>query len=89
MRIDLFPSILQSTLVLLVLGTVHLFGAATVDDPATMLRSAIDDILTIAYSGHSNESLPARVRPSLEKSFALDLVTRQAAQLSAGCSRSA
>jgi phospholipid transport system substrate-binding protein len=78
MRIDLFPSILRSTLVLLVLGTVQLSGAATVDDPATMLRSAIDDILTIAYSGHSNESLPARVRPSLEKSFALDLVTRQA-----------
>lgn len=78
MRIDLFPSILQSTLVLLVLGTVRLSGAATVDDPATMLRSSVDDILSIAYSGRSNESLPARVRPSLEKSFALDLVTRQA-----------
>jgi len=78
MRIDLFPSILQSTLVLLILGTVRLSDAAPVDDPATMLRSSIDDILTIAYSGRSNESLPARVRPSLEKSFALDLVTRQA-----------
>jgi phospholipid transport system substrate-binding protein len=78
MRIDLFPSILQSTLVLLVLGTVRLSDAATVDDPATMLRSSVDDILSIAYSGRSNESLPARVRPSLEKSFALDLVTRQA-----------
>ena len=48
------------------------------DDPVAMLRSSTDEILSIAYSGHGNENLPARVRPLLEKSFAFDLVTRQA-----------
>jgi phospholipid transport system substrate-binding protein len=43
-----------------------------------MLRSSVDEILSIAYSGRGNESLPARVRPSIERSFTLDLVTRQA-----------
>ncbi len=78
MRTDLFRSILKSALVLLVVGTVRLSDAASVDDPATMLRSSIDEVLSVAYSGHGNENLPARVRPLLEKSFAFDLVTRQA-----------
>jgi phospholipid transport system substrate-binding protein len=77
MRLDLFPSILKSALVLLVLGAGRL-SAASADDPATMLRSATDEVLSIAYSSHGNETLPARVRPTLEKCFAFDLVTRQA-----------
>jgi phospholipid transport system substrate-binding protein len=78
MRLDLFRSIVKSALVLLILGVARLSGAAPVDDPATMLRSSVDEILSIAYSGRGNESLPARVRPSIERSFSLDLVTRQA-----------
>jgi len=78
MRTDLFQSILKSALAVLIVGTVCLSDAASVDDPASMLRSSIDEVLSVAYSGHGNENLPARVRPLLEKSFAFDLVTRQA-----------
>ena len=78
MRLDLFPSALKSALVLLVLSAGRLSGAASVDDPATTLHGAIDEVLSIAYSGHGNETLAARVRPALEKCFAFDLVTRQA-----------
>ena len=79
MRLILFPSILKSTLVLLlILGTAHLSGATPVDDPAAMLRNSVEEVLSIAYSGHGSENLAARVRPALEKCFAFDLVTRQA-----------
>jgi phospholipid transport system substrate-binding protein len=78
MRLYLFRSILTSFLVPLILGFAQTSSAAPVDDPAAMLRSSIDEILSIAYSGHGNENLPSRVRPSLEKCFAFDLVTRQA-----------
>jgi phospholipid transport system substrate-binding protein len=78
MRLALFRSILKSTLVLLLLGAVRLSGAPSVGDPAAMLRSSVDEVLSIAYSGHGNETLAARVRPSLEKCVAFDLVTRQA-----------
>lgn len=78
MRLDLFRSILKSFLVSLLLGVGRTSGAAPVDDPATMLRSSIDEMLSVAYAGHGNENLPVRVRPMVEKSFALDLVTRQA-----------
>jgi len=78
MRRDLFRSHLRSALVVLFLGFVRLSGAASADDPATMLHGSIDEILSIAYSGHGTGSLPARVRPALEKCVAFDLVTRQA-----------
>jgi phospholipid transport system substrate-binding protein len=78
MRLDLCQSILKSTLMLIILGTACLAGGASVDDSATMLRSAVDEVLSVAYSGHGNENLAARVRPVLEKCFAFDLVTRQA-----------
>ena len=78
MRFDLLRSCLKSAFILFVLGTGHVSGAASVDDPATMLRNSVDEVLSIAYSGHGNENLAARVRPYLEKSFAFDLVTRQA-----------
>ena len=78
MRFAHFPFILKSTLALVVLGTVRLSGAASVDDPVAMLRSSTDEVLAVAYGGHGNENLAPRVRPLLEKSFAFDLVTRQA-----------
>jgi phospholipid transport system substrate-binding protein len=78
MRIDLFRSIPKSSLILLILTAARLSGAASVDDPVAMLRSSIDEVLSVAYSGHGNDNLPARVRPLLDKTFAFDLVTRQA-----------
>ncbi|MBV8211715.1 MAG: ABC transporter substrate-binding protein, partial [Verrucomicrobia bacterium] len=47
-------------------------------DPASQLRSEIDQVLSIAYSGQSSETLADRVRPLLEKDFSFELVTRQA-----------
>jgi phospholipid transport system substrate-binding protein len=78
MCFDLFRSFLKSAVMLFVLGTGRVFGAASVDDPATILRNATDEVLSIAYSGHENENLAARLRPLLEKCFAFDVVTRQA-----------
>jgi phospholipid transport system substrate-binding protein len=78
MRLNLFRFTLKSTLVLAVLGAGHLSEAASVDDAMTMLRSSTDEVLSIAYSGRGTETLPARVRPALEKCFAFDVVTRQA-----------
>jgi phospholipid transport system substrate-binding protein len=78
MRLDLFRFTLKTALVLLVLGAGRLSEAAPVDDAAAMLRSSVDEVLSIAYSGRGNETLPARVRPALEKCFAFDIVTRQA-----------
>jgi phospholipid transport system substrate-binding protein len=78
MRVDLLRSVPKSSLILLMLGAARLSGAASMDAPMSMLRSSVDEVLSVAYSGQGNENLPARVRPLLEKSFALDLVTRQA-----------
>jgi phospholipid transport system substrate-binding protein len=78
MRFDLFSFILKPTVALLVFSTAPLSDAASADDPLNMLRSSTDEVLSVAYSGHGNEGLPARVRPLLEKSFAFELVTRQA-----------
>jgi phospholipid transport system substrate-binding protein len=75
---DLTHRIQTWTLLLLLVGAVRLSNAASVDDPVAMLRASTDEVLSIAYSGHGSESLAARVRPLLEKSFAFDLVTRQA-----------
>ena len=70
--------ILKSALVLLILAGARVSGAASVDDAANLLRSSIEEVLSIAYSGHGNETLAVRVRPALEKCFAFDIVTRQA-----------
>jgi phospholipid transport system substrate-binding protein len=78
MWIDQFQPISKPILLVLILSAVRLSSAAAADDPAPMLRGWIDEVLSIAYSGHGNENLAARVRPSLEKTFAFDLVTRQA-----------
>ena len=56
----------------------HLSFAAAPADPVDQLRSEVDQVLAIAYSGQSNENLADRVRPLLQKDFAFELVTRQA-----------
>ncbi len=53
----------------------HLSFAA---DPVGQLRSEVDQVLAIAYSGQSNETVADRVRPLLEKDFTFEVVTRQA-----------
>jgi phospholipid transport system substrate-binding protein len=78
MPLDPFRLVLKSVLVLLILDVGRPSGAASVDDAATMLRSSVDEVLSIAYSGRGNETLATRVRPTLEKCFAFDIVTRQA-----------
>jgi phospholipid transport system substrate-binding protein len=78
MWIDRFQPILKSTLLLLFLEILRAANAASTDDPLATLRSSTDDVLSVAYGGHGTESLAARVRPLLEKSFAFDIVTRQA-----------
>jgi phospholipid transport system substrate-binding protein len=56
----------------------HLSFAAGPADPVGQLRNEVDQVLALAYSGQSSETLAERVRPLLEKDFAFDLVTRQA-----------
>ena len=56
----------------------HLSFAGATGDPVSQLRSEIDQVLVIAYSGQSNETIVDRVRPLLEKDFSFELVTRQA-----------
>jgi phospholipid transport system substrate-binding protein len=78
MSIAFARSLLKSAFGLFALEALSLSGTAFADDPSAFLRSSVDEVLTIAYSGRGSESLPARVRPTLEKCFAFDLVTRQA-----------
>jgi len=78
MSIAFLRSLLKSAFGLFALEVLSLSGTAFADDPSAFLRSSVDEVLTIAYSGRGNESLPARVRPTLDKCFAFDLVTRQA-----------
>jgi phospholipid transport system substrate-binding protein len=56
----------------------HLSFAAAPADPVSQLRSEVDQVLAIAYSGQSNETAADRARPLLEKAFSFELVTRQA-----------
>jgi phospholipid transport system substrate-binding protein len=78
MSFDPFQSIVKYALVMFFTGSGLISNAAAADDPVALLRSSVDEVLAIAYSGQSTESLPERVRPVLEKSVAFDLVTRQA-----------
>jgi len=63
---------------MVILGALVFSGAAIAADPAAQLRSEVDQVLAIAYSGQSYETLPDRIRPLLEKDFSFELVTRQA-----------
>jgi phospholipid transport system substrate-binding protein len=78
MWIDRFQPILKSTLLVFFLGILRIAHAASTDDPLATLRTSTDDVLSIAYGGHGTENIATRVRPALEKSFAFDIVTRQA-----------
>jgi len=78
MWIDRFQPILKSSLLLFFLGILRLAHAAPTDDALAALHSSTDEVLSVAYGGHGTENLAARVRPLLEKSFAFDIVTRQA-----------
>ena len=78
MRFKLFRSFPTCALIAILLGTVHICSAAPTDDPAAMIRTATEEVLSIAYSSHSSEAIATRVRPTLDKYFAFDLVTRQA-----------
>src|SRR5258708_9728336 len=53
----------------------HLSFAA---DPVGQLRSEVDQVLAIAYSGQSNETVADRVRPLLEKNFTFEVLILQA-----------
>jgi phospholipid transport system substrate-binding protein len=78
MRFKIFRSFPTCALVAILFGAVHICSAAPNDDPAAMIRTATEEVLSIAYSSHSSESIATRVRPALDKYFAFDLVTRQA-----------
>jgi phospholipid transport system substrate-binding protein len=56
----------------------HLSFSAGQADPVNQLHSEVDQILALAYSGQSTETLAERARPLLEKDFSFELVTRQA-----------
>ena len=56
----------------------HLSFAAAPVDPVGQLRSEVEQVLGIAYSGQSSETVVDRVRPLLEKDFTFEVVTRQA-----------
>ena len=59
-------------------GVLAFSAIAGPADPVGQLRSEVDQVLALAYSGQSSETLAERVRPLLEKDFSFDLVTRQA-----------
>jgi phospholipid transport system substrate-binding protein len=56
----------------------HLSFSAAPTDPVGQLHNEVDQVLALAYSGQSTETLAERARPLLEKDFSFDLVTRQA-----------
>jgi phospholipid transport system substrate-binding protein len=68
----------SGVVILFICGAGRLLIGAAGEDPLTFLRRSVDEVLSIAYSGRSVETLPERVRPALQKCFAFDLVTRQA-----------
>jgi phospholipid transport system substrate-binding protein len=72
------PLAKSGLVIVLLCGAARILTGAPGEDPLAFLRSSVEEVLSIAYSGRSVESLPERVRPALEKCFAFDLVTRQA-----------
>lgn len=53
-------------------------AAVAVVAPEDMLKTAVDEVLSLAYDQASAESLAIRVRPLLEKNFNFEAVTRRA-----------
>jgi phospholipid transport system substrate-binding protein len=77
-RIYESKKLLTAAVINLSLVICHLSFAAGPADPVGQLRNEVDQVLALAYSGQSSETLAERVRPLLEKDFSFDLVTRQA-----------
>ena len=73
-----FQSIVKYALMMVLFGAGQISTAASADDAAALLRSSVDEILSIAYSGRSTATLPERVRPALDKCCAFELITREA-----------
>ncbi|MET0263482.1 MAG: ABC transporter substrate-binding protein [Rariglobus sp.] len=69
-------------LFLTLLGCVALLSVAradtATDDPVVMLRAGVDEGLAIAYDTQSTTPLADRIRPSLEKYFTFEGITRRA-----------
>jgi phospholipid transport system substrate-binding protein len=78
LRISESKKLLPAAVINLSFVICHLSFAAGPADPAAQLRSEVDKVLALAYSGQSSETLAERVQPLLEKDFSFDLVTRQA-----------
>ena len=78
MSYDHAQSVVKYALVVLFAGSGLIPKSAAANDAVVMLRNSVNEVLSIAYSGQSTESLSERVRPDLEKIVAFDLVTRQA-----------
>jgi phospholipid transport system substrate-binding protein len=54
-------------------------AAASIDDPQAVLRTAVDEVMAIAYApATSAEPLSTRVRPVLENYFTFEGITRRA-----------
>jgi phospholipid transport system substrate-binding protein len=75
MSLRILFSLMVSTMVAL----VSLNAAEPVADATTMLRTAVNEVLAIAYDGQTSATpLAVRVRPTLEKYFDFQAVTRRA-----------
>lgn len=71
-------SFLRNLLCAGVLTATALCAALPKIDAPTMLRTAVDEVLAIAYDGqNSTVPLAERVRPSLEKHFNFETITRR------------
>jgi phospholipid transport system substrate-binding protein len=73
------PSFLRTLVGATVLGASVLCAAQPKIDAATMLHTAVDEVLAIAYDGKtSTATLVERSRPLLEQHFNFEVITRRA-----------
>ncbi|HEY5895893.1 MAG TPA: ABC transporter substrate-binding protein [Chthoniobacterales bacterium] len=77
MHLRPFQAALKFAIAIVVAGIIALPAFGADRGAETMLRNSIDEVLTIAYSNPGKAPTPASLRPSLEKCFAFELVTRQ------------
>lgn len=66
------------TLAFALLSCVGLRAESAATDAADMLKTAVDEVMAIAYDTQSTAPLSERVRPALEKYFSFENVTRRA-----------
>lgn len=77
MRLRLIPSALKFATAIIALGVIAFSAFGAEPGAQSMLRGSIDEVLSIAYANPGKAPTPSRIRPSLEKCFAFELVTRQ------------